>query len=120
MGKREVGKMKKEIWIIVMISLVLLLVWSPWITKDFAERRVVDAFEKSQEGIEDGCGFSCPNCGVYSSSRAPFGYKVVILYSCGLKVYPPQNLPEFQGHAYVSPIGTVHSYKTYIQPRMFD
>jgi len=98
--------MRKFLFILV-FTLLALLAWSPWQTKESAENKVIKAFESGQVGITDGCGFNCEGCGVESSQKIPFGYLVNIKYKCGLKNY-------FQGERrFVTPIGTSLTIKKY-------
>lgn len=98
--------MKKYLLIIVLFLLVILA-WSPWLTKESAEKTVVSEFESGQTGIIDGCGFSCDGCGVETSQKIPFGYLVSTKYKCGMKNY-------FRGEKrFITPIGisfTVNKY----------
>ena len=98
----------KWVWITILLLLILVFAWSPWITKDFAEKMVIDDFNKKWCQVVDGCGFNCENCGVYESNKALFGYEVIILYSCGFKEYPTE-IPDWQDKIFVSPFGTVHT-----------
>lgn len=93
--------------IIVALIILILLAWSPWITKSYAENRVVEAFEESQKDIIDGCGFNCNGCGVKESHKTLFGYSVKIEYACG---FLPFDSPEYHRTStmFVSFIGTVH------------
>ena len=99
--------MPKKYLFIIVLSLLILVAWSPWQTKESAEKIVMSAFESEQAGIIDGCGFSCDGCGIESSQKIPFGYLVNIKYKCGMKDY-------FRGESkYVTPIGislTVNKY----------
>lgn len=96
--------MDKKINIIItgLIVLLALLAWSPWITKTYAEKKVVEAFEESQKGVVDGCGFNCEGCGVTNSNKMPFGYKVNIKFKCSMKDYFREDTK------FLSFIGTVH------------
>jgi len=97
-------------WHILFLLLFLaLLAWSPWVTKSYAESRVVEDFNKKWYLVQDGCGFNCQNCGVYESNKVLFGYDVIILYSCGMKDYPPIGMPDWQDKIFVSAFGTVHT-----------
>lgn len=100
--------MKNKIcYVIIIILILLLLVWSPWITKDYAEKRVLEVFEKSQKGIIDGCGFNCVGCGIANSNKVFFGYSVDIEYGCGMRPLDARHLNE-RATKFVSFIGTVH------------
>ncbi len=106
-AKRRDMKLKKIIMsIFIVILLVSLFFWSPWITKDFAESRVIERFEKINSRISDGCGFNCKGCGVINSNKVAFGYVITIEYACGLL---PRDSKEFHQKQtkYVSFIGSV-------------
>ena len=95
-------KMKKNYIAVMVIIFILVLIWSPWITKNYAEKRVAENFQIQYQGVADGCGLNCEGCGIINSQRTLFGYKVDIRYKCGLKDY-------FQGKSkFVSFIGIVH------------
>lgn len=94
---------------VLFVFILVLLAWSPWITKDYAESRAVEEFNREWYQVQDGCGFNCQNCGIYKSEKTFFGYDVTILYSCGFKDYPPTGSPDWQDKIFVSPFGTVHT-----------
>ena len=95
--------MKKIIIIIIGLLIVsVLLAWSPWITKNYAEKNVIETFEESQKSIIDGCGFNCEGCGVSNSYKILFGYEVNIKYKCGMKNYFREDTK------FVSFIGSIH------------
>lgn len=71
---------------LVLFSLIILA-WSPWLTKESVESVVIHTFESTQSGVIDGCGFSCDECGIQNSKKVPFGYIVDIRYACGMKDY---------------------------------
>ena len=99
---RHIQEKKLKLSIIGFLIILVLLSWSPWITKTYAEKKVIEAFEESQKGIVDGCGFNCEGCGIADSNKMLFGYKVNIKFKCGMKNY-------FRVHAkFVSFIGSVH------------
>lgn len=91
----------------IIIAVLILLAASPWITKDYAEKRVVSAFEEGQKGIIDGCGFNCAGCGIVSSEKVIFGYLVNISYGCGLRPTESNAINE-RATKFVSFLGTVH------------
>jgi len=92
-------------FIIVLIILLGLLAWSPWVTQDYAEGKATQEFTSSWEGVIDGCGFNCDGCGVKSSQKKLFGYSVTIGYGCGMKTAAEA---AETGKIFVSAIGTVH------------
>ena len=89
------------------LIVLILIAWSPWITKSYAESRVVKVFEEDQKDFDDGCGFNCDGCGVKESQKRLFGYSVKIEYGCG---FVSPGYPEHHQIAtkFVSFIGTVH------------
>jgi hypothetical protein len=92
----------------VVLALILALVlWSPWLTTAYVERRVIQEFSSAWDGVVDGCGFDCEGCGVIRVSRLTFGYSVEIEYACGLLALDSSEF-HLAGMAYVSPLGTVH------------
>lgn len=98
----------KNITIIVSILTILVLfAWSPWITKDYAEKRILEVFEEGNKGITDGCGFNCVGCGITNSNKVFFGYSVDIEYGCGMRPTDRRDLNE-RDTKFVSFIGTVH------------
>ncbi|MBI2578965.1 MAG: hypothetical protein HYW26_04610 [Candidatus Aenigmarchaeota archaeon] len=93
--------------LIIALSVLILIAWSPWITKIYAEKRVVEAFQESQKDISDGCGFNCVGCGINNSNKVLFGYSVDIEYGCGMRPTDRRDLNE-RATIFVSFIGTVH------------
>lgn len=102
--------MKKNIYIILFLitPVVFILAWSPWITKDYAEKAVLKTFEKMNEEIVDGCGFNCDGCGIKESNKMVFGYKAIAEYNCGLISANSKNL---KASAFVSLFGNVYFSK---------
>jgi|SRR3989344_5305653 len=92
---------KKTLMIIYFAILLIILMWSPWITKNYAEKIVSDKFVAEWEHVSDGCSLN----GVKNSHRALFGYSVQIEYNCGL-VLP--NSPNKTSYVFVSFLSTVH------------
>ena len=96
--------MKKLLIVVgVVLSTLLLFSWSPWLTKKYAEERVIDFFEVEWGDTADGCGLTCDGCGVTEAKKALSGYIIKLQFKCGLKDY-------FVEEIYlVTPIGSVHS-----------
>ncbi|MBN1386134.1 hypothetical protein JW968_04125 [Candidatus Woesearchaeota archaeon] len=102
--------MGKEILALFGFLFLFLLLLSPWLTAERAEKRAVDAFEGRWKGVSDGCGVNCNGCGAIESRRFIFGYIVKIEYACGLL---PADLPEYHKNqsVFVTALGTVHGIK---------
>lgn len=101
---------KRSCFLSVLLLLLLALVmWSPWITKAYAEKQAAQAFTTSWQGVMDGCGLSCKDCGVKSSEKVWFGYRVQLEYACGML---PEDTPAYHRRAFglVSFVGTVHGF----------
>lgn len=90
-----------------LLAVSALLAWAPWLTPEGAQSRARAAFEAGQRGIVDGCGFACTGCGPKEAHRALFGYRVELVYACGML---PADSPEFHRRTtfFVSSLGTVH------------
>lgn len=100
-------KNKKLLIIVCFVILLHTFIWSPWITKDYAEYLVSKKFTSKWEGTVDGCGFNCDGCGVKESHRTLFGYSVTIEYACGF--VPLGSTGSHQtDEIFVSSFGTVH------------
>ena len=93
----------------IVVFLIALSAWSPWLTQSFAEARAVNSFNKSWLTVIDGCGTNCKGCGTINSKRVPFGVEITLEYGCGLM---PEDTPEFheQATGFVSAFGTVHGF----------
>jgi len=97
-------------WSLLALPIILvLLAWSPWITKDYAEEIALNYFIERWRDVLDGCGFNCAGCGVSKSEKTLFGYNVVLLSSCGFKDYSPTDKPDWRENIFVSFLGTVHT-----------
>ncbi len=98
---------KRIIPAVVFLALVIGLVWAPWLTQQYAERRVVDEFRAAWEDVVDGCGFQCEGCGVKTLQRELTGYAATIEYACGLLPSDSSTFHETR-LVHVSVFGTVH------------
>ena len=88
------------------IVLSLLIAWSPWITRDYAENLVLEKFNESWYGVMDGCGSYNQEKDIIAperitSSKTIFGCNVYLGYHCGMKPSLEQN------DVFVSSFGTV-------------
>lgn len=97
---------RKSLLLIILIVLVLVL-WSPWINEGYAKRRAVSQFERAWLNVADGCGFACHGCGAAAWKKVPFGAQVTLEYACGML---PSDSPEHhqQTNVFVSPLGMVY------------
>jgi hypothetical protein len=104
--------MVKRIFLLIPIILLLALalaLWAPWMTRLYAEKRAEQAFTASWQGVMDGCGLNCKNCGAKNSQKTWFGYQVKIEYACGLL---PEDTAQYHQirTGFVSFLGTVHGF----------
>ncbi|MFH1424838.1 MAG: hypothetical protein ABIG20_04150 [archaeon] len=105
--------MNKAILIVIILILIALFAWSPWITADYAEARVTNKFNDTWMGVMDGCGFYNEATGrmepkTITSSKTAFGRSVEIGYPCS---WTPK-YPELETETvFVSPLGTVHGMR---------
>ncbi len=102
---------KLTVGILLLLGLLLLVLWAPWLTPQYAERRVMEAFTTAWQGVSDGCGFNCRGCGVQKLQRVLGGHIAHIEYACGLL---PEDSVTFHktGRVYVSFVGTLHGLPT--------
>lgn len=70
-------------WVLGALVFWGMLVWCPWITKSFAEKKAFNDFKIKQTGLLTGCTADCEGCGVVDSQKVPFGYKIIIKFQCG-------------------------------------
>jgi len=93
----------------LIILILVFILWAPWITQSYAEKRAEEAFTTTWEGVADGCGFNCSGCGVEESRKTGFGYLVEIEYACGML---PEDSEQYHQHSsgFISFLGTVHGF----------
>lgn len=98
----------KKIFFLLTLFILLLLALSPWVTKNNAKEKALQAFNQEKEEVIDGCGFNCSGCGIKESYKTLFGYKVIIEYACGML---PSDSPEYHQTKiiFVSFLLTVHN-----------
>lgn len=77
----------RKYYLILILFVLLILAWSPWQTKETAEKSAREIFESEQLGVIDGCGLNCEGCGVSNSQKIPFGFLVEIQFKCAMKDY---------------------------------
>ncbi|KKQ86602.1 MAG: hypothetical protein UT09_C0030G0005 [Parcubacteria group bacterium GW2011_GWF2_38_8] len=96
--------MKKSTLIIIILALIILA-WSPWLTKVKVENLINEKFQSEWYGVMDGCSLH----EIKNTGRFIFGFKSSITYGCGMKIYNPEEELKVEWHGvYVSPFGTVH------------
>ena len=99
--------MQKKILFLVVVVLMGLLAWSPWITEERALTLAETQFNEAWEGIIDGCGTSGNNLGAKDYRKVAFGATVMLQYQCGL-VMPDE--PPLQTTVYVPFFGIAFGY----------
>lgn len=100
--------MKKKFLVLFgVVIIVVIIIWAPWLTQDYAETRVINSFSSKWEGVSDGCGFNCDGCGLKESHKTSFGYSVKIEYACGLIL---EDSLEYHiiDDIFISNLGTLH------------
>jgi hypothetical protein len=99
--------MGKAVIVVLVVSLILLLAWSPWMTAERAGGLAVRSFVNGWQGVMDGCGVSCKGCGIVGAGKTLFGARVELEYACGML---PADTPEYhlRARGFVSAFGTVH------------
>lgn len=95
--------------ILIVLAVVSLCAWAPWISRAYAAGRAVDSFNQAWLSVVDGCGTSCKGCGAVAARRVPFGVIVTIDYACGMI---PADLPQYhlQSEVFVSAFATAHGF----------
>jgi hypothetical protein len=92
---------------VLAVGLALVVLWAPWLTPQYAERRALDDFALAWQGVVDGCAFDCAGCGVRSLQRLPTGYAVCLEYACGLQPHDSAT-SHLTAVLHVSVLGSVH------------
>jgi len=99
-------QIKTLAWALILI-VVSLCAWSPWITPDIASQLAESQFDEAWNGVIDGCGTSGDQLGAKDFIKVPFGAYVTLDYQCGL-VMPGE--PALQTAVYVSFVGIAFGY----------
>ncbi len=102
---------RKPLLLVLILILLALFLWSPWISAQYAKERAVAQFERAWLNVADGCGFACHDCGAVAANKVPFGAQVTLEYACGLQ---PDDSPEShqQADVFVSSLGMVYGLPT--------
>ena len=93
-------------WALILIVMGLFA-WSPWITPDIARQLVETQFNAAWNGVIDGCGTSGEGLGAKDFLKIPFGAYVTLEYQCGL-IMPGE--PALHTSVYVSFVGIAFGY----------
>jgi hypothetical protein len=95
------------ITLLVVLSLLVLVLWAPWLDARRAETLAEQRFSQAWQGVADGCGLDCQGCGADQAQRVLAGYLVDLEYACGLL---PEDDPVYHQRArvLVSVFGTLH------------
>jgi hypothetical protein len=98
---------RNQFLLIAILGLLVLVLWSPWISPQYAKERAVAQFERAWLNVVDGCGFGCHGCGAAGVRKVPFGAQVTLEYACGML---PADSPEYhqQATVFVSSLGKVY------------
>jgi len=106
----------KYYFIIAIVIILIILSWLPWVTKNDAELRVLNDFNRTWYQFADGCGSYNQNTNKMepksiSSEKTFFGYLVTMNYDCG-----GMGWSSWQDTIFVSPFGTAHTiYHTQVK-----
>ena len=100
-------RMQRKLFGVVIVIILALCAWSPWITQETASKLAEKQFHKVWDGIVDGCGISGNNLGAKNFRKLPFGATVTLDYPCGL-VAP--NEPALHTTVYIPFFGIAFGY----------
>ena len=53
---------RKPLLLIIILGVLVVFLWSPWIGGQYAKERAVAEFERAWLNVVDGCGFGCHGC----------------------------------------------------------
>lgn len=98
--------LKKGLALVVLV-IVGLCAWSPWITQATAFQLAESQFNAAWSGIIDGCGTAWNDLGAKDFRKIPFGALLTLEYQCGL-VMPGE--PALETQVYLSFFGTAFGY----------
>lgn len=95
-----------EKWLALSIILLLiigtLIAWSPWLKDERAKAWATSNFNAGQKDISDGCGV----VDAVAINKELFGYRVQLLYECGLTPMDSKEPPQSKT-VFVSAVGLV-------------
>jgi hypothetical protein len=101
--------MQRKFLGLILLTVLGLFAWSPWITEVTALRLAETQFNKAWDGIIDGCGTSGYELGAKDFRRFPFGATATLDYQCGL-VAPGE--PALHTTVYIPFFGVAFGYPT--------
>src|SRR5690606_31158558 len=91
-----------QLSIIVLLIIGTLIAWSPWLNSERAKAWAISNFNAGQIGISDGCGV----IDAVAIKKELFGYRVHLLYGCGLKPIDSKE-PPMSKTVFVTAVGLV-------------
>jgi len=99
--------MKQKIPGLLVLFILALCAWSPWITQDTASLLAETQFNRAWSGIMDGCGVYGDELGAKDFRKSLFGAMITLDYQCGLVA---SGEPALQTNVYVSFVGITFGY----------
>ena len=99
--------MQKKISGLIILVLLVIIAWSPWITQETAFHLAETQFNEAWSGIIDGCGTAWNDLGAKDFRKIPFGAMLTLEYQCGL-VMPGE--PPLQTEVYMSFFNVAFGY----------
>ena len=99
--------MQKKISGLIILVLLVIFAWSPWITQEAAFHMAETQFNEAWNGIIDGCGTAWNDFGARDFRKIPFGAMLTLEYQCGL-VMPGE--PPLQTEVYMSFFNVAFGY----------
>lgn len=100
----------KRVLLIIFLSVLIILAWSPWISKEYAKEKAIKNFEEAQKISM--CDLLCPKVtlmGVKTIDKIPFGYLAELEYK--EEIYDRTSTSSRK--YFVSFFGKVHDYQTW-------
>ena len=99
--------MQRKLFAFVLLIVLALCAWSPWITPETASNLAEIQFNRAWDGIADGCGVSGNKLGAKNFRKLPFGATLTLEYQCGL-VTPSE--PPLRTAVYIPFFGVPFGY----------
>lgn len=71
------------VFTVMLLALLFMTFWSPWINDDIAKVKAISHFQNSWKDSNDGCYIDCEDCGVINVEKSAFGKLVTLQFQCG-------------------------------------